>query len=126
MKLAEIKLKCRDLQEKKRYWDFMILFWSIIAVFWIWRAIVQHDIVFLVLGVLMTLCNLIYIFYLIKIELHEEGIIVGKKFYKWSELKAFKTKGYIVLKTRKGERIPLPINKLQNLEQILHKLFNNV
>jgi hypothetical protein len=64
MKLAEIKLKCRDLQEKKRFWDFMILFWFIIAVFWIWHAIARYDIVFLVLGVLIILLFL-FIYFII-------------------------------------------------------------
>jgi hypothetical protein len=131
MKLAEIKLRYRDLhlQEKKRLHNIIIISWSIITVFWIWHAIARHDIVFLVYGVLVALCalgHIIYALYPIKVELHEEGIIVGKKFYEWSELKASKTNGYIVLKTRKGEKIPLPMNKLQNLEQILHKLFNDV
>ena len=131
MKLAEIKLRYRDLhlQEKKRLHNIVIISWSIITVFWIWRAIVKHDIVLLMLGVLVALCalgHIIYTLYPIKVELLGEGIIVGKKFYKWSELRASKTNGYIILKTRKGERITLPMNKLQNLGQILHKLFNDV
>ena len=51
---------------------------------------------------------------------------LGKKFYKWSELRVYRNGDYIILKAKRGVIIPLPSNKLTaRAKRFLQEVIDN-
>ena len=126
MKVAVVKLRCRDFPNRRKLCDFMLAIWISLAIFWIWYAITTHDVVYLVSGVLVAVFGIITTLYPMKVEIYEDGVKLGKKFYKWSELRAYRNGDYIILKAERGVIIPLPASKLTaRAERFLQEIIDN-
>ncbi len=96
------------------------------AIFWIWYAITIHDVVYLIFGTITAVCGTIIHCYPMKIEIYDNGIKFNRKFYRWSELKAYRSGEYMILNVKKGIIIPLPTSKLNfKVGRILQEIIDD-
>jgi len=110
--MKDVRLKLRDV--RGRVCDIMVILWLVIGSIWIWHAVNANDMVFLMLGVAVLIINLTYyLFPLVKVEVRDDGIKIGSTFYKWNELESYETNGYVVFRSKKGEKFRIPAEVLR-------------
>lgn len=125
MKVAEVKLRCRNFPNRRKFCDIMLAIWILLAIFWIWHSIALQDIVYLISAFIAAIFGTITILYPV-VEVYENGIRFGERFYRWFELKAYRKGDYVILRDRKGVTIPLPASKLSSrAKRLLQELVDD-
>lgn len=130
MKIAEIKLRCWDYPNKKRFCKIYTVFWFLMGSFWLWRVTTLSEnlrILYFILGFGWITLGLVYsIVPWTKVEIYDDGIKFNGKFYRWFELKVSRENSYVIFKAKKGVEIPIPFDRLSaEAKLLLQKYLNN-